>query len=368
MNRAASKPHWYAEQFSDHAILAIGELSDFRPYNVVSERSIIDRVIHLAGVLGSDSELHGIVLQALRQPKLIGRINVDGSSDDGWALTIAGTEHAKNLVYDGLPSVVNETPTRRRQRTRMKVVDLTDDPNVNLTAKWIEKQGQPLIDQLRVWLGGKMRRSQVLGQVEDHVQQFLLNMIKRDSLREALLTGDKISFAKVKGYAHNQGRTDTRDASRNPVCRAIHGALTPKEVKEYRVRKPLTVRSTQPSKAHENPNFTWAANSDGLNEGATVPMEAVEDETTVSMVEQKLAFDAGFAAVEDILRRRAPQNAEQYKQVLYNRIVLEMTVREISEHMKITRNQAASLLRTAKNIIQREREAGRGRLDEAFDR
>jgi hypothetical protein len=361
MDRAAPKPPtWLPDQFSDHAILALGELAEFRPYSPVSEHSTIDRILHLAGLM-KEPALVEIVTKALVQPGLVGRVG------DGMSLTLAGIRKAIDLVFDGLDPVERtQAPHGRRSRTRLKVIDLTDDPNVNLTAKWIEAQGQPLIDKLRLWLGAKLKRSRVISQVDDHVQQFLLNMVKRDALREALLSGETISLAKIKGYTHNQGKTDIRDNSRNPVCRAIHGALTPKEQAEHKTRPPITVRVSRPTKAHENPNFTWAPSDNA--EGATVPMEDIEDITSIDLMDQKLAFDTGFAAVEDVLRRRAPHNADQYTAVLYNRIVMDMTVREISEHMKITRNQAASLLRTAKNIIQREREAGRGKLEEAFGR
>jgi len=353
-------PSWRASLFHDHTLLATAELSDFKPYEGVSERSVIERVLHLSGI-GDSSEARFAIQQGIVQIGLVGR---DG--DDGVVLTLSGVNKAKDLVFDGLPRLTEPVVPRRRHR--MAVVDLTDDPNVNLTAKWIEKQGQPLIDKLIVWLGSKMRRSEELGQIEDHVQQFLLNMVKRDSLRTALLTGESISLAKIKGYVYNQGKTDTRNNGRNAVCRAIHGALTPKEVKARKTLVEPTVRVPRSAKAHENPNFTWVRDAAPMDGNSSVPMENIQDVASITQTEQKLAFDAGFKAVQDILRRRAPKNAEQYGEVLYNRIVLEMSVREISEHMGITRNEAASRLRTAKNIISREREAGRSRLEDAFDR
>lgn len=387
----AAKPT--ASWFHDHVVVALGRLSQAKPFVGFKPGRVIGLAIELAGIDPENSPwpIHAPKHQGLDRKVQHAfrnqRPDTNGSAyagtraplcalmpDGAWALMVAGVERYKELLGSPLPQISEYLAgNNKKKRKPKKVIDLQG--HRNLTAKWIHEQGAPLRDDLVKYISLKMPKSRDFEQIEDHVNEHLTLMVHRDALRDRILDGVEITFAHIRGYCHNTAKSDIRNNSRNPVCRTFHGAYTAKERAEFRDRQvarekaeedgefsvPVRVRQTvQPWQ--RGPHF------DHEEESWVHPLEEMPDPAGIQEVEDEMAFEQAFKALRAVLQKRCPGSAEQYTQVLYDRIVMEMTVKEIATKIGVTRNQAASMLRTAKSIIKREVAAGRGGLREILGR
>ena len=217
----------------------------------------------------------------------------------------------------------------------------------NVTAKWLNdqlkfKRGEPerqLHRKMRIALSKRLPVSANTDQIEDHIQNFLLRVIRRDAFAKILMDGRTLPHSKVVAYCVNSGRTDARDMGKEPVCREMFGARTEKE------RRLRAVDGATP--AFGDPSVgEW--DTDGnlvLPEGAPMTEEEVLD------------FDAIWSRIETIVYDRKPQAWERYAGLL----ALKMqgyTTREIADKEGVSRNRVASMLAEARRHVRDGREEG----------
>lgn len=343
MTTAAVGPRPTESLFYAPVIYLIGKLSGFKAYVGVDHRLIVDDALRLAGIdpenspwpLRSTSSkkrdgLYRVVHFAWYhqthkyradnpEKEFCARPNdpVTRGKRGFWALTALGVKRAKALreIYEG------------------KIV-LSAGPNQ--TAQFLGENWDRFYDKATLALRRKMPRSEELDKVDDHVMNWMEKVIQRDGLRKSLEAGKSIAPSQVSGWARKAAYTEIRNEGREPVCRVFHGALTPKEVVALRetdwteVVIPRTVNESD-ILCHNK----YAAHcEDDWVENAT---EAIHDTHPTALVEQTFAdtnaFNVCLDQVSQIIMAEVSQeyDPEFHCQLVHDRFVKEMTVREIAE-------------------------------------
>jgi len=228
------------------------------------------------------------------------------------------------------------TPTKRRT-SRSKT------SSGNATSKWLDKHLKPakgeteseLYSKLKSALSWKLPVSASSGMIEDHVQNFLLRAIRRDSFAHLLEDGKDLPYAKVCAYCVNSGRTDARDMSTEPVCRELYGARTEKERKEYRPYNGVVQGER-------------VLDSDGnfiSPENVTVIDETASD------------FETIWSQIENVVHDHKPNAWERYSGILAMR-AYGLNPSEIAQAEGVSRNRAASMLAEARRCVRSSYAAG----------
>ena len=380
MNRAVSRPtgRW----FRLHLLFVLGELCDSEPFTGADPDLITTRVLELAGIDPEDPpwpvetradeprRLIGFTFRNLRPGyKKFNFLTME--LDDGtWALSVLGSEKSKEIDPAKLPKYKERKPIMEviRKKTSkvtpppivaaptpptIKVIEPRLIPrDTNLTAKWLRENGKAVYAKLHKYLSPRFPTSREQQLIEEHIQNFLTAFVARDSLHSRLERGEKVPLSQVCVYARNSVNSQIRDNARRPLHRLMQGARTKKERDSH-----LGVEDWSQRVFVRQGDFMKSKWNDE-DEAWTNPMESLSDDSTVKILDEKLAFDEGFTSFKKALRRRAPSQAEDFAAILEDRFVMDMTVKECAEKRGITRNQAASMIRTAKNIIAREFDRG----------
>lgn len=269
--------------------------------------------------------------------------------DDGtWALTLQGARESATIDKAALPRYTTPPKAKPKKPKITVVVPRRAPQDCNLTAKWVREHGQKLYDKLERYLKPRFPTSHSQGLIEEHIQTFLTAFISRDSLRSRLERGEKVPLSQVCVYCRNSVNSQIRDNARRPLHRIMQGARTKQE------------REAQMAEGWTQQVFVRGGGfqTRGEDEEWVNPTESLVDESTLKTLDEKLAFDEGFSSFRAALRRRAPSQADDFASILEDRFVLEMTIKECAEKRGITRNQASSMLRTARSIVAREYERG----------
>ena len=99
----------------------------------------------------------------------------------------------------------------------------------NLTARWIREHHHELVPSITKTLTRKYKRSVNAGIIEDHIQHFLMTMIRRDTLHDRICRRETIYISQVRSWCVNNVNSQIRDSAREPVMRLFLGAKTAKE-------------------------------------------------------------------------------------------------------------------------------------------
>lgn len=209
-------------------------------------------------------------------------------------------------------------------------------PRPNLTSQWFSQhltpqRGQggkaPLMIQMEAALRRHLPLSCHTGQIEDHVQTYIMRAIKRDAFARHLQEG-KLTYGKVVSYCVNSGRTDARDMGTDPVCRELYGART--EVERRNGGRAEVQDDPAPAR------FDTDGNPVALSE---------------SMPE--MSFDAVWARIEQTVLTCKPKAGERYAALLRLKVA-GYSLEEIAQIQGVSRNRTASMLADVRRMLREE--------------
>jgi len=364
-------------------------MTDHEPCVGVSRDEVCQQVAVLAGVdltnppwpvetkADDPKRIIGFAFRSLREgycgksPYLVIQTKRSAPAhDDVWGLSFAGAQASREV--SGVTSVTSlplprEKPTEfapkvavivRAPKIRVKKADVISAVSVpakprrhqNETAKWVAARYPKLMKKMTQYLGSqRFAVSRQTQQIEDHIQHFLMNFIRRDALRSSFEQGKNVTLSHICTYLRNSVFSQIRDNARRPVCRVYHGARTAKERESYVSSEDWASRVYVPG-----PFPSFIRNDDG--EERNFSMEHIPDYAPVQQVEERIAYDKCSLVVREMLKRRSPSEGLELAILFEERWVMEMTVRECAERRGITRNQAQAKLRAIKSFIEEERE------------
>jgi len=221
----------------------------------------------------------------------------------------------------------------------------TPDPEhtePNETAVWLGEHMAPsrgesesdLYRMMRAALYKRLPLSANTGQVEDHIQNYMVRAIHRNALRKLLATGRKVPYSKVIAYCVNSGRSDARNMGKEPICREMFGARTEKERREM-------------AQHGDDVAFGEPTSSVLDTDGNLVPQE----DSLPSTNETGSDFDRVWQQIENVVHDHKPRAWERYAGILAMR-ARGFTTRDIAAVENVSRNRAASMLAEARRCVR----------------
>ena len=349
MTNASGRPT--ASFFHQSVVYLLGKLSGWKPYVSVPAEDVLDDALRLVGIDPDTTEwpletrggLYRCVGFAVRNQsrhycgKRKALTTFFGKNE--WALTAVGLTEARRLKakFEGQ-------------------IQLSAGPN--LTAKWVDDNYRKIYDRLHSYLGRKLPVSGLRSKVEDHINEFFTNLINRDGLRSRIEEGKSIPYSQVCAWARRSATSEFRDEGTEPVCRLNDGALTKKELGDYDPSN-WTVQVV-PRSINQSENL--AVNTYGESDNGDAPadtMAFLSDDTDVEAeVLDEDAFHEALKAVGAALQQEIGDDKdwEWHAQLVQDRFIDGMTVKEIAEKHGIDRNKATVALGRIKKAVGRHRE------------
>lgn len=362
MTTTAPGPRPKESLFYAPVIYLIGKLSGFKPYVGVDHRLVQDDALRLAGI---DPENCPWPLKSTSSTKRDGLYRVvhfgwyhqtrqyreeneamcckpldsDTKGKRGyWALTELGAKRAKALreVYEGQ-------------------IVLSAGPNA--TAQFLGDNWDRFYDKMTTALCRKMPRSKELDKIEDHAMNWIEKIIQRDGLRSRIREGKSIAPSQVSGWARKLAYTQIRNEGREPVCRIFHGALTPKEVKALEQgnwTEEVIPRTINESEVLCHNQYAAHSESDWIEDST----EAIQDTHEFALVEETVANNNAMEVCLDqlgtILMAEISDHLdpEFHRQVMHDRFVRGLTVREIAEEHGLDFNSEKNRIKVALSRVR----------------
>lgn len=333
--------------FYDPVIYLIGKLSGWKPYVGVPHLQIRDDVLRLAGIDPANSpwplkdssktskdglyrRVHFAWYHQTRKYRVVDRAlcarPIKGKRGD-WALTELGVKRAKQL----------------REEFEGRII-LSAEPNV--TAQFLTTDFPKLYSRLTSYLSRKMPKSASHDKVEDHAQTWLERIISRNGLRKRLEQGRRPAPSQMCAWARRSAYTDIRNEGREPVCRVFHGALTKAEIPLYDSSKwteTVVPRGINDSELLQGNRYADHSEED---ETAGSAIDLLVDETNLEreLVESD-SFDFVLNRLSAVIHDAIPadSNPQWYVDLMVDRFVNEMSVRECAEARGISENERSKV-------------------------
>lgn len=326
--------------FRDPLIAVLGRLSGYRADVARDHTEVIRAVLVEIGKDPDNLPLGWGERGSNRQIKAYDRVRwavkaLKGANDPligqpkrgVWCLTEAGVQAA--MALNGVEVEVE---------VEIEPVEVEVEPaGPNQTAIWLGHHCRPnsdLYKMMRAALAKRLPVSRDSHMIEDHIQQYLLRSIERNSLRKLLSDSQEIPYGKIVAYCLNSGRTDARNMGTDALCREMFGAKTEKERRDA-----ASQREDGDAVQWEGCGNERARDTDGALIGGVA-----EDE-------DNLDFEALWRRIEECVQERKPQAWERYSRILALK-AKGYTTREIAKAEGVSRNRAASMLAEARRCVR----------------
>ena len=253
-----------------------------------------------------------------------------------WGLTELGVAEARRL-----------TGKTRRAKPRTS--------KANATSLWLTKHLTPepgsaeskLMRLMKAAVAKKCPVSASMDQVEDHVQQCFLRLIRRDSLRKRLEDGCNITYTHIATYAVRSAYTDVRDAGTEPLCREMFGARTEKERRD----------KAEAAKKKEQPMAVFARTENVVINAQRELVDVTDPSASVAEVlAERVSFEKMWGRLQDAMKVAKPHAYGRYIGILKMQILEGCSVKEIAEVEGVSPYRAQTMLQEARRAV---RSAGR---------
>ena len=267
------------------------------------------------------------IMEALRSLARSMSTLITRNQRNTWSLTRAGLDRAAE--YNGVVLTLVEDP-----------IPAPKKQGPNLTSQWLTKHLTPirgeadskLMTLLKGALTRHMRISVDRGLVEDHIQNFMIRVIRRDSFAATLAAGEELPYTKVASYCVNSSRSDVRDMGTDPVCREMMGARTDKERRQHDTEE-SAVTAQPANKGHYDTDGNVKAPA-----AVVTPVVAPDFETV-------------WRRVEETASAHRPHAWKLYAPILQLKAE-GFSIQEIATQKGITRKRASKMLSDACQLVR----------------
>ncbi len=288
--------------------------------------------------------------QILPSPSEAWQTELGSCRPDGQTLVISTQEASYQLTAQGagldLDTVrirtatqANEVEVLPKKTTALPNPPLESTCGKNLTARWIDLNYKQVHKALTKMVAKRFALSAKAGMAEDHIQEYLMVLIRRDGLASRIRDGKKIWMSSIRNWAWNQISSQIRDAGRRPLTRHYMQARTPAELavkgKEVNVKpSPYTFKTGNQSKVRSADGTLFSHYSADYD---SAPEECME-------------------VVRAVLRKRKVVRTE-IKADIWKRWAVEgLPARQIAEEKGITLGTTQNYLREVRSAIADSRE------------
>ena len=99
----------------------------------------------------------------------------------------------------------------------------------NATSRWIASNWRKIEVQLKAYLGKRLSISRTSGMIADHVQDFALFLVRRDTLAYFVEQGTYPEFPTLAFWCYQKALSSIRSMGKDASTRTVFGARTTKE-------------------------------------------------------------------------------------------------------------------------------------------
>ena len=338
-------PSPFPSQVHSPLLRVLGRVTSLTPNVFVECTSILDDVIREAGYdplnlptdwnrtkrSGGGAGIDRNITLAFRYAhrRRNPALTVRGPKVGMWGLTEAGVKAARDLGVAGPQSAC----------TPFEQPSCPGAPNE--TAGWLGKHlaggtGSDLYRMMRATLARRLPVSASADMLDDHIQNFMVRAIRRNSFRKLLQDSDRIPYSKIVAYCVNSGRTDARDMGSEPICREMLGARTEKERRK-----------------NENADCTEDVIGISSNQSLDTDGNIVAPEGFQPGHDQSndIDFDTVWQRIENVVHGEKPRAWERYSGIIAMK-ARGLSTREIARAESVSRNRAASMLAEARRCVR----------------
>lgn len=217
----------------------------------------------------------------------------------------------------------------------------------NFTAQWLGENYTEVVETIQKRLSWRYRRSVDSGQFDDHVQQFLMVLIRRDALQKRLDEGKPITVSCIVSWAGNNFSSQIRDSARRPLTRLYMGALLPHERKAKEDEPLETVPLAQEGTGHSQLCLQAVDRTTEVSKGDWMVSSETPDVAD--------AKDHCLAVVEGILEDKNVSDLDFKLDVWQRWHTLGCTIREIAAEKGVEPRVASKHLKAVKAALDERR-------------
>lgn len=206
--------------------------------------------------------------------------------------------------------------------------------NKNITSVWLEQRIREtggnhgsFLQGIRSSLAKSLPISARSAMIEDHLNNFILKLIRNDSLRERIENQIKITDGQLRLFAVRSGHTDTRKTATEPVDRELYSSRTDRE-------RTRGVHISQNYAA----NFSVIRSQDTDNPGV---LDYADSSSPTP--EDEAAFNEAWQMLEKQIKEVKPNASSRYIRILRMKVD-GLTVDEIALAESVTTFRASSIL------------------------
>ena len=269
------------------------------------------------------------VLEALGGPMAVNGLSV--------ALQDPPATAAEVLEALGGPCAVNGLACALREILR----PVRTGPNA--TAQWLAKNWASLRPKLIAHLENKLRTSRAINVIEDHVQEFVVKLIRGDVLAEHLASGKKVLDSVLRVWVFQAACTEFRGWGTDASLRETRGALTARE----RAGVHMAVQSSDPAKEVCSPRDIGD------------PSETTRDlyDPSEGSAETWLLLRERVETHRRTIQKAVPAGSAERYMTVVDAILSGMPRRELASHTGIEPHRINAMFSRMREIITRSSRA-----------
>ena len=219
------------------------------------------------------------------------------------------------------------------------ILDEKGVPGYSRTAQWIDANiGPKELEKLYMNLARRLPRSATLLKIQGHVHNKLLKLIELDSFANLLEQGKTPTLSQVAHFCFRSAVSDLVSDGRNPACRALHGAVTPREL----------AGETLVKDSEQTGGPIWMTSDEDCHNG---PIVDVVDDSLEAVIMERDALRNGLADVEQAIRAFKPRAGERYVDVFRSQVD-GITIRELGAKEGVGYDRASTLINETRNVAR----------------
>ena len=228
----------------------------------------------------------------------------------------------------------------------------------NVTDLWITcRVDAAYLTRLTSALGQWCPRSAQFGELEDLVQHYLTNVVRRDGFRKRILQCRPPAFSDVKQWVYNAALSLWRDEGRDAQTRAFKGARTEKDLLQKNdddVASRSVAADTQAIfLVVDGEGDTGSMSSSGV---LPMPLIDVHGGDFQEEMMHHLSWMRGIERASAVIRQVKQGAPDRFERLLHDVAVGDASYREIGKTEGVSRNRAATLVNDLRTVLHRERD------------
>lgn len=301
-----------------------------------------------ASVAYSDAALR-IILPDYR---MLARMEVEGREPDVRAALAS-------LVEDGLVRVNGDGYSLTRLGVEPAVAVCHQFEEENVTNAWIKAVlDAPYLAKLTSHMEQRCRRSAHFNEVPELVNNYIMNLLRRDGLRKRIIEGKYPTPSDMKAWTYKAALSQWRDEGRDALTRGLKGCRTEKDLRLVGEDEGTHQDAVDRSIPTDAQGVFMSTDDEGsmgdLVSGgpSSLPLLDVVGGNLDEEVIHNMTWTRGLALTEAALRKEKPGAADRFVR-LFRMVCEDASFREIGDTENVSRNRAATLVAEMRAAIQR---------------